>query len=461
MWKYFPVAAVFALIKLVPAPGSLDPAAWNLFAIYMAVITGIILRPQPEPAVMIVCIAVGSFFAPLSTLLSGFSNSTAWLVFSAFLISQAFISTGLGKRIAYVLIGKFGGTALGLSYGAAVTDLIISPATPSNTARTGGIVYPLFRSICETLGSTPDSNPRRIGAYMTILMYVISLTTAYMFLTACAPNVLTLSYVKSIAGVDISWTQWMWAALVPGVVALILTPLLLYVIFPPELKKIDNAKEISRKGLEECGPMTGKEKILVVLFLLAIAGWATGSYTKIDGTAVALMFLGACLLFRLFDWNTVAGNKNAWSTLIWYAGIIGISAALAKAKFFIWLGEFIKTNMELTGFNGIVVLGVVLLVNTVLRYLFASMAAYVAAIVPVLLMLGIAAGAPLMPLCFIICFSSVTGGMVTQYGGALGPVLYGTGYVDQPTWWKCGAACAGLNMLIFMTVGLVYWQLFF
>ena len=460
MWKYIPVAAIFAIIKLVPVPEGLTPQAWNLFAIYMAVICGIILRPQPEPTVMIVCIAVGSFFAPLGTLLSGFSNGTAWLVFTAFLISQAFISTGLGKRIAYIFIGKFGKTTLGLGYGAAVTDLIISPATPSNTARTGGIVYPIFRSICETLGSKPDQNPRMIGSYMTFLMYVLSLTTAYMFLTACAPNALTLSYVKSVANVDISWTMWMWGALVPGLVVLAVTPLLVYVIFPPELKKIDNAAEISRKGLQECGPMSKNEKILVGLFILAILGWATGSYTKINGTAVALLFLGSCLVFKLFDWDTVASNKNAWSTLIWYAGIIGISAALAKANFFVWLGELIKANMELTGFNGILVLGVVAVANTVLRYLFASMAAYVAAIVPVLLMLGIAANAPLMPLCFIICFTSVTGGMVTQYGGALGPVLYGTGYVDQPTWWKCGAICAFFNVAVFMTVGLVYWSFF-
>ncbi len=458
MWKYGIVGALFALVKLYPVPAGLTPEAWNLFAIYLAVIAGIILRPQSEPVVMIVLIGAASFFVPIGTLLSGFSNGTAWLVFSAFLICQAFVETGLGRRIAYYLIGSFGHSALGLSYGAVLTDLIISPATPSNTARTGGIVYPIFRSICETLGSTPDGNPRMLGAYFTVLMYQISLITGSMFITACAPNVLTLTYVKSVAQVDISWMTWMWAALVPGGLALLLTPLLLYVVYPPQLKKIDNAKEISRKGLEECGPMTAKEKILVALFILAILGWVTGSYTKINTTAVALLFLGGCLVCKLFTWDSVAANKSAWSTLIWYAGIIGISGALTKSGFFLWMGKTIQANMDMTGFNPYLVLFVILFLNIALRYLFASMAAYVVAIVPILLMLGLAANAPVMPLCFIICFSSVPGGMVTQYGGALGPVLFGTGYVDQASWWKCGALGAILNMILYMTAGLMAWK---
>ena len=459
MWKYSIVGGLFALIVLSPTPDGLSLEAWRLFAIYIALISGIILRPQQEPVVMLIIIGIGSLFVPLGTLLSGFANATAWLVFSAFLISQAFIDTGLGRRVAFYVIGKAGRSSLGLAYGAALTDLLISPATPSNTARTGGVVYPVFRSVSETLGSTPNSSPKRVGAFLTLCSYQISLITSSMFITACAPNVLIVSFVKDLFGVEITWMAWMWAALVPGLAALILAPLLLYMLYSPELKDIPNFKEISQKGLEECGPMSLKERILICFFVLAILGWATGNLTGLSATAVALLFLSGCFLAQLFTWDSVAANKSAWGTLVWYAGMIGISAALARLGFFAWGGETLQANFNLTGHNTYLVLGILVFVNMMLRYVFASMGAYVASFMPVLLMLGYAAGAPLMPMIFIIAFSSSTGGLFTHYGSALGPVLFGTGYVDQKSWWKYGAACGFLNMAIYMTIGLAYWRL--
>ncbi len=77
-----------------------------------------------------------------TAVLSGYSSGTTWLVFSAFTLSAAFVTTGLGKRIAYLLIGKIGNTTLGLGYVTVFLDLVLAPATPSNTARAGGIVLP-------------------------------------------------------------------------------------------------------------------------------------------------------------------------------------------------------------------------------------------------------------------------------------------------------------------------------
>ena len=64
-----------------------------------------------------------------------------------------------------------------------LTDLLLSPATGSNTARTT-IIYPISRQIAESVGSTPTNEPRKLGAYFTILTYVVSQGTAALFLTA-------------------------------------------------------------------------------------------------------------------------------------------------------------------------------------------------------------------------------------------------------------------------------------
>ena len=450
---------VAAAILLFPVPAGLTIEAWKLFAIYCSALLGLILRPANEAIVLITVLAFGSLILPVGKLLSGFANPTVWLVFTAFLISQAFADTGLGKRIAYIMVGRFGKTALGLVYGQAVTDLVLSPATPSNTARSGGIVYPIFRNVASALGSEPGPSGRKIGAFLTLAGYGISLSTSALFITACAPNAMIVSFAKSILKVDISWMQWTIAFLVPGFLIFLAIPYIIYRLYPPELRKIEGAEEISRKGLAELGPMSVKEKLLVVFFILAILGWATGNITQINGTVVALIFFSLCAIFKLVSWDNVLANKGAWTTLMWYGGIIGLADTLAGAKFFTWLAKLASGSVDFAGSNVYVVFLGLLLLSVLIRYIFASMGAYVAAFIPVLFVLGAAAQVPAMPLALLIAGSSAYGSLTTHYGGAVGPILFGSGYVDQKTWWSIGAVMAVVNIAVYMTIGLAYWKI--
>ena len=395
-------------ILMVPVPSGLTPLAWKIFAVYIAAILGLILRPAGEAVVMLSVIAFGSFIVPVGQLLSGYGNGTVWLVFTAFLITQAFADTGLGRRVAYWMIGRFGKSSLGLVYGQMLTDLILSPATPSNTARSGGIVYPIFRNVASTLNSEPEDNPRRIGSYITISGYAISLSTSAVFLTACAPNILTVGFARDILKVDISWMDWFIGLAFPALLACLVVPYLIYKVYPPELKEISNHKELSAQGLREIGPMTA--------------------------------------------------NNGAWNTLIWYGAIMGISGILSKAKFFVWLAKVVGEHMNFVGVNQALVMGILLVISILVRYVFASMGAYVGAFIPVLFTLGLVAQVPPLPLVFLLGASSAYGCLLTHYGGAVGPVLFGTGYVPQKTWWKIGAVLVAFNFVLYMTVGLGYWK---
>ncbi len=458
VWKLGICILVPIVILMMPVPKGLTFEAWRLFAVYMAAIFGLVLRPYDEAVILLSIIAAsGLIFGKMGALLSGYASTTAWLVFSAFMIGTAFTTTGLGRRIAYHLIGRFGETPLRLGYVAALTDFIISPATPSNTARTGGIVYPIFQSIAVALDSTPGLTARRIGAYLTLTLYYISFTTGFTFITAMAPNALILSFAQSILKVNISWMQWATAAIVPGVLMLILIPWVVYKIYPPEIKHIDN-KVMSKKGLEDLGPMSVQEKTLATLFILAVLGWALGAKFKIDATAVAVGFVAASLLTGVIKWDKVLEAKGAWGTFIWYGGIIGLSGALAKEKFFEWLAKLISVNVDFKGVNVFAVMAALIFFSLIVRYLFASMAAYVASMMPVLFTIALVAQVPVLPIVFLIAFSAGYGGMLTHYGGALSPVLFGTGYVDQKTWWINGAIMAAISFAVTFGVGLVYWK---
>jgi DASS family divalent anion:Na+ symporter len=76
---------------------------------------------------------------------------------------------------------------------------------------------------------------------------------------------------------------------------------------------------------------------------------------------------------------------------------------------------------------------------------------------PVLFALALAAKLPLYPTIFLIAFATNYGAAVTHYGGALGPVLFGAGYVSQRVWWMIGAVTAAMSFAVHLAVGLPYW----
>ena len=116
----------------------------------------------------------------------------------AFFISRGFVKTGLGRRIALQFVKLFGKKTLGLAYSLVGVDLILAPATPSNTARAGGIMFPIIKSLSESFGSSPrDGSERKMGAFLIFTEFQGNLITSAMFLTAMAGNPIAQSLLKN------------------------------------------------------------------------------------------------------------------------------------------------------------------------------------------------------------------------------------------------------------------------
>src|SRR6185437_9301342 len=152
--------------------------------------------------------------------LSGFSNVTVWLVFTAFLFSKAVAVTGFGSRVAYLFIARFARTPLSLGYSIAAADLALAPFIPSDTARGGGIVFPIARSVAAAFGSEPGPTARRIGAFLVLVSFHTTYTASAMFLTGMAANPLIAEFAHKIGHVELTWGRWLSGSIVPGFLTL-------------------------------------------------------------------------------------------------------------------------------------------------------------------------------------------------------------------------------------------------
>lgn len=477
--KVIPAVVAFIVTCLfwfiIAPPEGVDINAWRLLGIFVGTIVAIIGKALPiGGAAMIGILLVGITQVTnpgepgkaMADALSGFSNTLIWLIGIAFFISRGFIKTGLGARVAYYFLKLFGKSTLGISYSLSFAELVLSPVMPSNTARGGGVMYPINRSISESMGSHPDDATRmKIGAFLTLVAYQVNIITSAMFITATAPNPLVTAGIKQIAGIDVSWAQWALAAFVPGMMALLLIPLILYVLYPPEIKNTPDAPAMAKQKLLEMGPIKLEEWIMVGVFFLLLFIWAGGPQLlsdsplfKIDATAGAFMGLGVLLFSGVLTWDDLLKEKGAWDTVTWFSSLVMMATFLNKLGIIKWFSHYVETSIQQWGLGWFAAATILILIYVYIHYFFASNTAHISALFASFFGVGVALGAPPLMFGLFLGFASSLCASVTHYGTGSAPVLFGSGYVTMTEWWKWGFFISVINLLIFGVGCAVWWK---
>jgi len=389
--------------------------------------------------------------------LSGFSDVVIWLIVLAFFISRGFIKTGLGSRIAYNFMALLGRRTLGLSYGLAATDLVLAPAIPSNTARAGGIVMPIMASLARAYGSMPgDGTERKIGSFLTITAYQVNVITSAMFLTAMAANPLAQKLAGELK-INITWGGWALAAIVPGLLSLILVPWVIYKLYPPEVKETPGAVALAKQKLAELGPVSVKEWMMLFVFAMLLVLWIFArQFGDMNATTAALLGLGALLVLGVLGWEDVKAETGAWDTLVWFAALVMMASYLNKLGMIPWFSQTVGGMMA--GHGWIFAFLVLSLTYFYSHYFFASNTAHVASMYGAFLGVSVALGAPPLLAALVLGFFSNLFAGMTHYGAGPAPVLFGTGYVEIGAWWRIGFLVSLLNIVIWLGVGGLWWK---
>lgn len=457
--------AIGMALWISPAPDGLGIQAWHLFAIFFSTIIGIIFKVLPMGAVSILGITVVAITGVLDTTssqtaitlaFSGFNNPILWLIVLAFFIARGFIKTGLGRRIAYLFIKVLGRKTLGLSYGLLGADLVLAPAVPSNTARGGGIIYPILRSLAESYGSMPDGkSERKIGSFLILSAFQGNIITSAMFMTAMSANPLAVKIAGDM-GIHISWSMWSLAALVPGCIALVIIPLFIYYIYPPEIKETLHASKLATDELTKMGRVTLAEWIMLGTFTLLLVLWIFGDYLNLNSTAGAMVGLAMLLISGVLTWDDIKVEKDAWDTLIWFSTLVMMATFLEQMGFGLWFSDAVKVTIGTLPWT--LAFPLLLVIYVYVHYFFASSTAQVMAMYAAFLVLGIALGVPGALMALSLGFASNIYGCMTHYGTGPAPVFFGSGYVDIKSWWSIGFYISIIHLVVWFGIGSLWWK---
>jgi DASS family divalent anion:Na+ symporter len=444
-------------IWLLPRPEPVDPRAWRLLAIFVATIVGIIAQPLPIGAVAFVGIAatLATGTLTLAEALSGFTSAPLWLVMAAFFLASGFIRTGLGERIAYILVSWFGRSTLGLGYSFVASDLVLAPMIPSNTARAGGVIFPILQSLARTVMSGESADARRTRVFLTLAAYNATVITSAMFVTAMVANPLIVQLASS-QGIALTWTMWAVAAAVPGAISLIVVPPIIYLLTARGAAIPVDAPEVARVALGRLGPMTRGERVMATVSVVLLGAWIAGSSIGLDPTAAALMAIAALLVTGVLEWDAVAGDEEAWNTFVWFATLVMMATYLGELGLIAWFTDQVKPLVGgvgwVTGFAGLV------LAYFYTHYFFASMTAHVSAMYAPFLAVALVLGTPPVLAALVLAFASNLFASLTHYGTAAAPILFSGGHVALGAWWRVGLIVSVVNIAIWVGIGAVWWR---
>jgi L-tartrate/succinate antiporter len=514
IWRAAVPILIAVAIAILPVPEGLTPKAWYYFALFAAVVVGLILEPIPTAAIGVLGVttavalllvqsppaksvkpsaekpaaiatdnagkaeslprlpAASPTGKPASTKpeeagpkpvtpadaikwgLSGFSDGTVWLIFVAYMFAMGYEKTGLGRRLGLGLVKTLGKRTLGLGYAVALSDLVLSPFIPSNTARSGGTIFPIIESIPGLFGSTPENEPRKIGSYLMWTAIATTSVTSSLFLTGLAPNLLALSLVQKAAKVNITWTEWCVGFLPVGAILFLSVPYLAYKLYPPTIKVSLDVHSWAGDELEKMGRITRKEILMAGAAILALLLWIFGG-GRFNATTVALMVLSLMILTGIVTWDDVIGNKQAWNVLVWFGTLVTLAEGLNRVGFLKWISEAVARSV-----TGVPVMTMVILLVAfffLIHYIFASITAHVTGMLPVMLVIGMSVpGMPVKMFAMLLCYTLGIMGIITPYATGPSPIYYGSGYISRKAYWSLGLFFGLYFLVVLVVVGVPY-----
>ena len=439
---------------------SLSYKAITYVVIFFMVITALVIEVLPPSLIGLIGVVtiasiniVGTPKEAVSWALSGFSNSVIWLIFTAFMLAKGYAKSGLGRRVALLLIKYLGKRTLTLGYAVAAIEFILAPFIPSNTARSAGTICPIIKNIPILYDCTPTRDRRKIGSYLMWVGIASTCVTSTLFLTGLAPNLLAVSIVEKSIGLKINWMSWFKLTAIPFTALLMLVPLLTYIIYPPTVKKSNHIIDWVNDEISKLKSIKRSEVLMMIFSILALCLWLfAGKY--LHSTMVAMLVLVLMVLCKVITFDDIINHSSAWSIFIWFATLVALAGGLKTVGFLSWVGDI--SNYYLHGLKPIYIFISIILIFYIIHYCFASVTAHTTALLPIMITIAnnTLPSNMITPLVYSLVFSLGIMGILTPYASGPSPIWYGAGYISSREYWKLGLIFGSLFLVVLLILSI-------
>ncbi|MBR1944474.1 MAG: DASS family sodium-coupled anion symporter [Alphaproteobacteria bacterium] len=449
------IATVLCII--LPNYTELSPEAVRMLVIFISTMVGIILEVCNPIVLLLLAVTFASLSHTINVQMgfSGFSNTVPWLLFVVLSLAKTISSSTLGLRLAYLFMKYFGGSVIGLSYSIILTEVLMGPLLPSNTARAASIGAPLVKSLSQYIScNIKNVSEKSIGAYLAFLYACSNAFISGMFLTAMLSNSLIVEAAPQF-GLTVTWTSWFKYLALPYVVVLLITPFILQLICNPNVKNLSELKSLAAKNYDELGEITNKEKLIIFTFIGMLLFWILSEFLNIPIMTTALIGLCIFIFTGILNIKDILSSYGTFSSVMLLGLIISLVNCLIDCKVIEWFSGIISNSVG--DLNKNIAFIVLTSIYYFAQYFFTSESSKIMALFVPFLSAGMAVGIDARILAITLASFSSASDILGSYVCPSALTLYASGYLTLKQWMSYGIIIA----FAFLTIWYTYIWIFF
>lgn len=334
------VVAVAATIFFMPPPAGLSSATMHAAGLVVLAIGLWAFHLLPEHITGLIFMALAVLFAvaPPQVVFSGFASATMWLVLGGLFIAEAVRATGLGERLARLLLDRYTSSYVAALIGVSVVATLLTFLMPATIGRVL-LLVPVISALAARMGFEPASQ-----GYNGLLLCAI--TTTYHsgtgVLPANAPNLVLAGAAETLYGLQVTYAEYFLVQFpVLGLLKLGVSIGVLLLFFPAQPRPAPTAAPVA--------PTTAAERRLALILLIAILFWATDFLHHIKAGWIALVAGIVCMMPRIGVIPMSAFNEKVrYGPFFYVASILGLGGVMTETGLTKAIGDMFISALDVS-----------------------------------------------------------------------------------------------------------------
>lgn len=404
---------------------------------------------------IIIMLGISFHILSFSEVISYFGTENVWLLFSTFILSSAFLESGLAMRIALHMLKWSGGESRLLLLMSFLIMIVLAFLIPTNIGRASIVASIFFGMVNHLEAITPIQN---FSKSLFIGLNYIAVLTGGIVLTGSNSSIYAVGIFESASSIEWSYLKWM---------IFFAPPILLFVfvcwvvlLWRNPLEKVDKKQVLSfiETQLIELGTLTIQEIKIIAIMIIIVGLWITEHY---HGYSVSFIgMLGATLtimpIIGIWEWKQAKTNID-WDFLIFFSASLSVAQMLIISGALDWIAHYVVQGLDLIS-NKILFLTILGISSLLMRIVFANVLGYMTIMMPLSIMVGEKSGMfPGIWLAMAVFLIGMPGFFfVTQ--SPINVISFKYGYYTESQLLRTGIIVSIFWLLIVLFCIQIYWS---
>lgn len=449
-----------------------DQGVWKLkvsLAMMAFVVLCFVTACIPLPAVAF-CIGLLLVFTGVVTrteVAALYWSDACWFIMGSLMFAAAFVKTGVDKRICLFLFDKLARPSV-----AAVTLVMVIVIAPVASFISDHALAAIFLPIAiilhrgsQGMEKIPDME---LGKMLVITVAMACNIGGFGSPSGGARNVIMMTYLNDMFGIDIGYFQWMIYAMPFVIIMIPITWLALRWRFKPQVRDLSPAMNYLKQDIAKMGKWNRDQILALVIFLVMIFFWFTEKTFYDKGIFPVRLGIGviaiagavAYIISGVVNWRDYQERVD-WGVIWLYAGAIIFGKVLDESGAAYFIARSAVDFMGRFGMNeGVPLIGLASVLTGGITQIMADGPA-AASVGPITLnMAGIAhPGTQMLPFMALATACASSFAYCLIIGTPPNAIVYASGYLEPRDYLRVGIPLWFAANIVLLLMASTYWRI--